>query len=46
VTWSDGSVWFYFDDQECFLDARARGMAPEGRSQVGEPPALGERRPA
>jgi hypothetical protein len=46
VTWSDGSVWFFFDDEERFLDARARGMAPEGRSQVGAPPALGERRPA
>jgi hypothetical protein len=41
VTWSDGSVWFFFEDRDRYLDAQARGMVPEGRTQVGEPPVLG-----
>lgn len=45
VTWSDGSVWFFFSDDERYHDARSRGMAPEGRSLVGEPPPKGAPRP-
>jgi hypothetical protein len=41
VTWSDGSVWFFFEYHERYADARGRGMAPEGQTYVGEPPALG-----
>ena len=44
VRWSDGSVWFYFPDQDRFLAARDRGMAPLGTSWVGPAPALGSPR--
>jgi len=44
VTWSDGSVWFFFEDHDRYVDARGRGMAPVGASYVGDPPALGSRR--
>jgi hypothetical protein len=46
VRWSDGSVWFVFADRDRFLDARERGMTPEGTTYVGEPPALGTPRTA
>lgn len=46
VTWSDGSVWLYFEDHDRYLDAQQRGMAPPGTTHLGEPPSLGEPRPA
>ena len=44
VTWSDGSVWFFFEDRDRYVDAKAKGMAPVGASYVGEPPAMGTQR--
>jgi len=41
VTWSDGSVWLFYRDQERYLDAQARGMAPAGTTHVGPAPPLG-----
>lgn len=41
VTWSDGSVWFFYRDRERLLGAQARGIAPMGPTRVGEPPGLG-----
>ena len=46
VTWSDGSVWFYYRDDDAYREATARGMAPAGTTRRGEAPALGEPRPA
>ncbi len=46
VTWSDGSVWFYYRDDDAYRQATARGMAPAGTTHRGEAPALGEPRPA
>jgi hypothetical protein len=46
VTWSDGSIWFFFEDHDRYLDARARGMTPEGRTLLGSPPAVGAPRVA
>jgi hypothetical protein len=44
VTWSDGSVWFYFEDHDRYLDARARGMVADGKTFLGVAPPLGEPR--
>ena len=44
VTWSDGSVWFVFEDEDRYHDARTRGTVPEGAAYVGEPPAVGTSR--
>jgi hypothetical protein len=44
VTWSDGSVWFFYRDEERYLDARARGIAPMGTTCVGQAPAVGDPR--
>ncbi len=46
VRWSDGSVWFFFPDEERLLDARRRGMVPPGPTHLGEPPAIGSTRTA
>ena len=46
VTWSDGTVWFYYDDEDRYSVAEERGTLPGGISHVGEPPALGALRPA
>jgi hypothetical protein len=46
VTWSDGSVWFFYDDQERYSAAEQRGTLPAGIAHVGEPPPLGAPRPA
>jgi len=46
VTWSDGSVWFYYPDEESLRSARERHVVPPGPAHVGEPPALGSPRPA
>ncbi|HEY6532695.1 MAG TPA: hypothetical protein VIY72_10335 [Acidimicrobiales bacterium] len=44
VTWSDGSVWFFYRDKERYLDAQARGIVPMGTTRVGEAPAPGTQR--
>jgi hypothetical protein len=41
VTWSDGSVWFFYRDEQRYVDARSRGLAPTGPTHLGEPPELG-----
>jgi hypothetical protein len=41
VTWSDGSVWLYFEDADRHREAQARGMAPDGTAHVGPAPAMG-----
>jgi len=46
VTWSDGSVWFFFEDEARYLEARGRAMAPPGTTFIGVPPALGTPRTA
>jgi hypothetical protein len=45
VTWSDGSVWFYFSDHERYLAARERGVAGVETTREGEAPPLGSPRP-
>jgi hypothetical protein len=46
VTWSDGSVWLYYDDPDRYREALERGMAPVGTAHVGPPPAMGTPRPS
>ena len=45
VRWSDGSVWFFYDDEENYAAAEQRGTLPAGIAHVGEPPPLGAPRP-
>jgi hypothetical protein len=45
VTWSDGSVWFFYDDSDRFQAAQSRGIAAVGSTYVGPAPALGAPRP-
>jgi len=44
VTWSDGSVWFFYRDEDRYLDAQARGIAPMGTTCIGDAPSVGEPR--
>jgi hypothetical protein len=44
ATWSDGSVWFFYRDDERYRDAQARGTAPVGSTYIGEPPSVGTQR--
>jgi hypothetical protein len=45
VTWSDGSVWFFYEDEDRFEAARSRGTAAVGSTYVGPAPAIGSPRP-
>jgi hypothetical protein len=45
VTWSDGSVWFFYDDDERYEAAKRRGVAVVDSTYIGPAPAVGEPRP-
>jgi len=45
VRWSDGSVWFFYDDEESYSAAEQRGTLPSGIAHVGAPPMMGAVRP-
>lgn len=46
VTWSDGAVWFFFEDPDRYHDALQRGMASPGVTHLAESPELGSPRPS
>ena len=45
VRWSDGSVWFFYDDEAGYAAAEQRVTLPSGIAHVGEPPPVGSPRP-
>jgi hypothetical protein len=46
VTWSDGSVWFFYEDDDRYQAARSRGTAAVGSTYLGPAPAVGSPRPS